>query len=156
MEYSIKTEPLTTTDIKKMKNAIGDYRVTILLVIVLIAATFVIMTFAKTDDGTKVPIWLMLVMGLIAANIFWGSVKTLLDGLRDLASNEKVVIIGFCTLYRHDVGGVEDFDVIIENYGKINLAGFNRSNYGLRFTSDGFYEIHLSEFSKTILFLEKK
>ena len=102
---------------------------------------------------TKPDWWVLYLFYIISIALMISAVKNILNYQLDIARGYKLVMTTNCRRYT-ETGDGESHHIMIEDYGKVYLSGYNEECYFSRFSEqEKRYEIHLAPLSKVLLFV---
>lgn len=97
--------------------------------------------------------WVQYLFYIISIALMLSTVKNILNYQLDIARGYKLVMTANCRRYT-ETGEGTSHHIMIEDYGKVYLFGYNEECYFSRFSEqEKRYEIHLAPLSKVLLFV---
>lgn len=148
---------LTSEDIRTIKKArVNDLGIYIMMIFASLFFFFFILLGSKKpeffEDGPP-PLWISYLVYILSIGLMFNAIKNILYYQIDIIRGYKLVMIANCKKYTESGEGVSHH-LIVEDYGKIDLFGYNEECYFSRFSEqEKRYEIHLAPLSKVLLYV---
>lgn len=147
---------LTSEDIsiirKARANDLGIY--TIMIFAALFFFFFTLLGSKKAEffeDGPP-PLWVSCLFYISSIGLMLNTIKNILYYQIDIMRSYKLVMVANCRKHTESGDGADSHYLVIEDYGKIDLFGYNKECYLNSFyEQDKRYEIHLAPLSKVLL-----